>query len=170
MAKVNSISIKKITEANIPDAIDFVNRYNAEHDSVACPYTTTVFDTIIDDPTTILYGTYIEGKIVAISGITLNMECCEDFLVEKKIADKNNVRFADFAILPSMRGEHILSYSCEKLINYVKSMGCDNLLCVCGLDDITSSGVAKQLKMVMQENYDNNNRKIFVMSFSKSKA
>ena len=75
------------------------------------------------------------------------------------------MRFADFAILPSARGEHILSYSTEKLVKYVEKMGCNNLLCVCGLDDIIASGVAKKLNMQMQENYDNNNRKIFLTHF-----
>lgn len=163
MAKINDITVKKITEQNIVDAYAFVTAYN-ETDS-NCPYTNETFDSAIMDPTTILYGTYVAGKIVAVSGITIDMSCCLDFLETKKIEHDNNVRFADFAILPCARGEHILSYSTEKLVKYVEKMGCNNLLCVCGLDDIIASGVAKKLNMEMQENYDNNNRKVFLTHF-----
>lgn len=163
MAKINDITIKKITDKNIADAYAFVDTYNKSGDT--CPYSNEDFDSAIIDPTTLLYGTYISGNMVAVSGITIDMGCCLDFLEDKKIEHDNNVRFTKFAILPSARGEHILSYSTEKLVKYVESMGCENLLCVCGLDDIIDSGVAKKLNMEMQENYDNNNRKVFLLHF-----
>lgn len=166
MAKINNITIKKITDKNIADAYAFVEEYNKVASD--CPYTSDMFDEAICDPTTILYGTYLDGKMVAVSGITIDMSCCLDFLEEKNIEHDNNVRFAPFAIHPSARGEQILSYSTEKLVKYVKNMGCDNLLCVCGLDDIIASGVAKKLNMQMQENYDNNNRKVFLVHFDKA--
>ena len=168
MAKINDITIKKITENNITDAYAFVDTYNATDST--CPYTKEDFDNAIVDPTTLLYGTYISGSIVAISGITIDMACCLDFLEDNKLEHDNNVRFTKFAILPSARGEHILSYSTEKLVKYVESMGCENLLCVCGLDDIIDSGVAKKLNMQMQENYDNNNRKVFLLHFNSSNS
>lgn len=168
MAKIDNITIKKITEKNISDAYNFVDDYNSTQNT--CPYTKEDFDNAIIDPTSLLYGTYLDGKLVAISGITIDMSCCLDFLEHNNIEHDNNVRFATFAILPSARGEQILSYSTEKLVKYVKDMDCDNLLCVCGLDDIVACGIAKKLGMEMQENYDSNNRKVFLTHFDKTKS
>lgn len=159
------VTLKKLTNTNLNDALAYIDEYNGDKNKIyePCPYTKESIESMVKDSSSLLYGTYVDGKMVAISGVTIDVDDCIDFIYKEGLDSQNNLKFTPFSILPAMMGKDILKTSTLKLIDYVASMNCENLLCVCSLDNIIDSGIAKKLGMDMVENYDNNNRKIFIL-------